>query len=149
MKAKYPDKGYNSYALGALKEDNEKMKPNANVYTVGFFHKLSGSSKDRAVNLMKDLASDPVQYYDADIKTLKEVFGQISEDIVVTTVAYNAPDDATANTATEKAAEGTTAAATDKTNATPKTGDTRSAAPLAVTAVAAAAIVVLVRKKND
>ena len=75
------------------------------------------------------------------------MFGKISEDIVVTTVAYNAPGDATA--ATEKAAEGTTAAATDKTNGTPKTGDARNAAPLAVTAIAAAAVVVLVRKKND
>ncbi len=146
MKEKYPDKSYGSYDLGALKVDNEKVKPNANVYTVGFFDSLSGTRKERAVALMKDLASDPVQYYDADINTLKEVFGKISEDIVVTTVAYNAPGDATA--ATEKAAEGTTAA-TDKTNGTPKTGDARNAAPLAVTAIAAAAVVVLVRKKND
>jgi Mg-chelatase subunit ChlD len=149
MKEKYPGKSYGSYDLGALKVDNEKVKPNANVYTVGFFDSLSGTRKERAVALMKDLASDPVQYYDADINTLKEVFGKISEDIVVTTVAYNAPDDATAATATEKAAEGTTAAATDKTNGTPKTGDARNAAPLAVTAIAAAAVVVLVRKKND
>ncbi|MBP1590966.1 MAG: LPXTG cell wall anchor domain-containing protein, partial [Oscillospiraceae bacterium] len=130
----------------ALKVDNEKVKPNANVYTVGFFNDLSGSQKDRAVNLMKDLASDPVQYYDADVNTLKEVFGKISEDIVVTTVAYNDSNNSSAETqkATEKPAS-----TTDKTNGTPKTGDSRSAASLAVTAVAAAAIVVLVRKKND
>ncbi len=146
MKEKYAGKSYGSYDLGALKVDNEKVKPNANVYTVGFFDSLSGSQKDRAVALMKDLASDPVQYYDADIDTLKEVFGKISEDIVVTTVAYNDGNSASAETqkVTEKAAD-----TTDKTNGTPKTGDTRSAAPLAVTAIAAAAVVVLVRKKND
>ena len=146
MKEKYAGKSYGSYDLGALKVDNEKVKPNANVYTVGFFDSLSGSQKDRAVALMKDLASDPVQYYDADIDTLKEVFGKISEDIVVTTVAYNDGNSASAETqkVTEKAAD-----TTDKTNGTPKTGDARSAAPLAVTAIAAAAVVVLVRKKND
>ena len=146
MKEKYAGKSYGSYDLGALKVDNEKVKPNANVYTVGFFDSLSGTQKDRAIALMKDLASDPVQYYDADIDTLKEVFGKISEDIVVTTVAYNDGNSASAETqkVTEKAAD-----TTDKTNGTPKTGDTRSAAPLAVTAIAAAAVVVLVRKKND
>ena len=146
MKEKYAGKSYGSYDLGALKVDNEKVKPNANVYTVGFFDSLSGSQKDRAVALMKDLASDPVQYYDADIDTLKEVFGKISEDIVVTTVAYNDGNSASAETqkVTEKAAD-----TTDKTNGTPKTGDARNAAPLAVTAIAAAAVVVLVRKKND
>lgn len=146
LNGQYKNKGYGAYDLGALKVDNEKVKPNANVYTVGFFNDLSGSQKDRAVNLMKDLASDPVQYYDADVNTLKEVFGKISEDIVVTTVAYNDSNNSSAETqkATEKAAS-----TTDKTNGTPKTGDSRSAASLAVTAVAAAAIVVLVRKKND
>lgn len=146
MKAKYPDKSYGSYDLGALKVDNEKVKPNANVYTVGFFDSMYGTSKERAVAVMKDLASDPVQYYDASVDTLKEVFGKISEDIVVTTVVYNDGNSASAETqkVTEKAAD-----TTDKTNGTPKTGDTRSAAPLAVTAIAAVAVVVLVRKKND
>lgn len=144
---KYP--GYSAYEKGALKYDNENMKPNADVYTVGFFHKLTGNSKDHAVDFMKELASDSKHYYNADIDSLKEVFIEISDDIVL-----EEPEEVTQAVVTEAAPAATTQAAgtttsDNKTDSTPKTSDSRNAAPLATAACVALAAAAATKKKKN
>jgi len=143
---KYP--GYSAYEKGALKYDNENMKPNADIYTVGFFHKLTGNSKDHAVDFMKELASDSKHYYNADIDSLKEVFIEISDDIVL-----EAPEEVTQAVVTEAAPAATQAAGTttsdNKTDSTPKTSDSRNAAPLATAACVALAAAAATKKKKN
>ncbi len=148
-KAQYPD--YDAYEKGALKIDNEEVKPGANVYTVGFFHSLNGSSKDHAEKYMKDLASSQTQYFNADVSSLKEVFAEIADEIVieVTTVAYQAPAENENEKAESSAAAVTTTAAETKANATPKTADSRNIAPALTAAFGACAAIALTKKKKE
>lgn len=59
------DYGYNSHQNASLQYDNENLKTNATVYSIGFFHKGSTAKKEQYV---RDLASDPSKGYTANDK---------------------------------------------------------------------------------
>ena len=52
------DNSYYYNANYALKYDNEEIKPNTNVYTIGFYESMSGKELEFAKRFMKDLSTN-------------------------------------------------------------------------------------------
>ena len=72
-----------SYA-NAVIDTAKQMMNNYNLYSLGFFHSLSGSEKDFGVTLMKQLTNMADGYHQVDkAEDLQFAFGDISEDINV------------------------------------------------------------------
>ena len=71
------------YAYGNAVFDTAKsIESGWNLYTLGFFHALSGSDLSFGKKLMSDLPADPDMYYEVtDVDNLEFMFGRIAEDI--------------------------------------------------------------------
>lgn len=82
-----PSGSYSSYTssveyANAVIDKTENMKSKYNVYSLGFFHGLSGISKDFATALMRELTNKSDGYYQVDkAEDLQFAFGDISEEI--------------------------------------------------------------------
>ena len=70
-----------AYANGVI-NTAENIMSNYNMYSLGFFHDLSGVEKDFAVDLMKFLTNMPDGYHQVDTaENLQFAFGDIQETI--------------------------------------------------------------------
>lgn len=70
-----------AYANGVI-NSAENIMSNYNMYSLGFFHDLSGVEKDFAVDLMKFLTNMPDGYHQVDTaENLQFAFGDIQETI--------------------------------------------------------------------
>ena len=110
-----------AYANGVINTADNVMS-NYNMYSLGFFHDLSGVEKDFAVDLMKMLTNMPDGYHQVDTaENLQFAFGDIQETIsdgskiviniacpVDVNVTYNGETlSSAANTYSDKASFGT------------------------------------------
>lgn len=110
-----------AYANGVI-NTAENVMSNYNMYSLGFFHDLSGVEKDFAVDLMKMLTNMPDGYHQVDTaENLQFAFGDIQETIsdgskiviniacpVDVNVTYNGETlSSAANTYSDKASFGT------------------------------------------
>ncbi len=69
-----------NYANAIYDYAEKTLKPNYNVYTLGFFHSLSGSDLDFARKFLDDIQNRA--YYDVtDVDKLEFTFGEVAEDI--------------------------------------------------------------------
>lgn len=60
-----------------------ELKKSCNLYTLGFFHNLSGSSLTSARELLQSVASNQQQYYEVtSAEELEFAFGEMSEDLL-------------------------------------------------------------------
>lgn len=84
-----PDGNYSWYYTSvsyanAVIDTAEAMMDSCHIYSLGFFHDLSGESKDFAVQLMQKLTNETDGYHQVDrAEDLLFAFGDISEDISV------------------------------------------------------------------
>lgn len=62
-----------------------------NVYTLGFFHSISGSTKDFASKFMSDLAGGPKGTYTevTNVDDLEFAFGEVAEDITKEDIEFH------------------------------------------------------------
>lgn len=128
---------YYDYENYALEYDIKNLQPLATVYTIGFFHNISDEDKKQfAQDFMKDLASEPVDYYDADLTNLKGVFNDI---------AYQIVPEAKPQT-TDIAVTVTEAAAANDVAESPKTSDT-GVLPVIMVAALAGTVIIATRKR--
>lgn len=61
------------------------------IYSLGFFHSLSGSALAFCQRFMRDIASDGKYYEVIDVEDLEFVFGEISADITVSPYTFKFP----------------------------------------------------------
>lgn len=72
-----------AYANAAVNKANELRQQGYNIYTLGFFHNISDSTKPFANELMKDIASAPdMSYIVNDPEKLSSVFSEVSNSVV-------------------------------------------------------------------
>ncbi|MCD7827724.1 MAG: VWA domain-containing protein [Clostridiales bacterium] len=130
------------------------------IYSIGFFHSLSGTQLTYGKTLMKDIQNALyLEVYDPD--QIRDAFFDIAEDITTPSTSANdattaapattaAADDNTTTTApttAEPATASTTAAATTNTSI-PKTGETAVGVAAAALVLAAGIVFVAVKKKD-
>lgn len=128
------DYGYDSYQNASLQYDNENLKTDATVYSIGFFHKGSTAKNEQYV---RDLASDSQKsYIIEDGDKLPEVFKLIFNDIVNPDPI---PDGKTEDSIFNETPVGTTS--------TPKTGDKGISIIIGIMALAGIGIVIGKTKK--
>ena len=94
------DYGYDSMQNTALQFDNENLKTDATVYSLGFFHNVYSTENAAFV---RDLASDPIYNRTVenaeDLKdALREMFSDIPEEGKVEGPVTDAPVDGTTST---------------------------------------------------
>ncbi len=81
---------YNSIEYSCYKYANfvynlaQTLKESYTIYTLGFFHSLSGSRLTFGEKLMEDIATDGCYYEVTDVDELEFEFGNISSDITYT-----------------------------------------------------------------
>lgn len=81
---RYNSSDSSSYAYANVAYDKAaELKNDYNIYTLGFFHSLSGSKLDFGRRLMADLASSASQYYDVtDPDQLLFTFGDVAQTVL-------------------------------------------------------------------
>ena len=79
----YSSAEHSYYAYGNAVYDTAKsIDREWNLYTLGFFHALSGSNLNFGRKLMSDLPADPGMYYEVtNVDDLEFMFGKLAEDI--------------------------------------------------------------------
>lgn len=66
----------------AVVDIGQEIMKSYNLYSLGFFHQLSGTSKETAVNLMEMLTNQTDGYHEVvEAENLQFAFGEIAEDI--------------------------------------------------------------------
>ena len=76
------DSSWYSYGNAALAIADD-LKAKYNIYTLGFFHSLSGKDLTFGRQLMQDMASYPNQYYDVtDPDNLSFEFGNVAQSVI-------------------------------------------------------------------
>ena len=83
--ARYSTSEYGKFAPNASAVYNTAvpLKNKYGIYTLGFFHSLTGTELKLGRQLLKDIASDPKNYYDVvDPKDLEFAFGEIYNSLV-------------------------------------------------------------------
>ena len=129
------DYGYDSYQNASLQYDNENLKTDATVYSIGFFH--SGNSNSKDAQYVRDLASDTKKsYIIKNGNELPKIFTLIFNDIVNPNPV---PDGKTEDTVIDETPVGTTS--------TPKTGDKGIGVIIGIMALAGLGIVIGKTKK--
>ena len=80
----YTDSDYTSYRYANYAYNTAAgLKEKYTIYTLGFFHDLSGNKLTFAQRFMKDLASQEDYYYEVtDADDLVFVFGEIAQDLL-------------------------------------------------------------------
>lgn len=129
---------YDSYQNGALNLDNSDLKPLATIYTIGFFHEQNDATDADDEAFMRDLASDPSNYYNANLSNLNQVFDQIVYEIEPET---NPNANKVNNTSND------TVTTVAKNTDSPQTSDNGISSIIVLTALAGTMLVVT-RKNN-
>ena len=128
------DYGYGSAQNAALQFDNENLKTDATVYSIGFFH---GYYSDENAAFIRDLASDAAySYIVTDSDDLDDAFQTIFQQIV--TEDPKKPAGKVEGSVTDAPVDGTTS--------TPKTADKGLGVVVAMMAMAGLGIVLGKRK---
>lgn len=128
------DYGYGSAQNAALQFDNENLKTDATVYSIGFFH---GYYSDENAAFIRDLASDAAySYIVTDSDDLDDAFQTIFQQIV--TEDPKKPAGKVEGSVTDTPVDGTTS--------TPKTADKGLGVVVAMMAMAGLGIVLGKRK---
>lgn len=78
------------YANAALKYDNEQVKPDTTVYTIGFYTTMTDEEKKFPTRLMKDLSSGGSSIASTP-EELVEQFNKFAEDITAVETVDEAP----------------------------------------------------------
>ena len=74
---------YYGYGNACIATTDRLKEASYNIYTLGFFHSLSGQNLTFGRQLMKDMASSDSQYYEVvNAEDLEFTFGEIAEDVV-------------------------------------------------------------------
>ena len=143
------------YANGAVARANELKADGINIYTLGFFHKISASSQTFADNLMKEMATQPeMSYIVTDPKLLSGVFAEVANSVVNynRVATYKKTVDVEVTPAEATPAKKAEDKKTDKSNQdSPKTGDNNNNTALIsviIIGIAAAAVTSKARKAD-
>ena len=76
------DSSYYKYGNTCVNTADALKTKSFNIYTLGFFHSLSGSDLTFGRQLMKDIASSANQYYEVtNVDDLEFTFGEIADDV--------------------------------------------------------------------
>lgn len=92
----YTSSDYSTYRYANFAYNTAtELKENYTIYTLGFFHSLSGSALTFAQKFMKDLATDEDKYYEVtDVDDLVFMFGELAGDLAtIDTDGDGLPDD--------------------------------------------------------
>ncbi len=133
------DRSYFRYGNAALKYDDVNIKPNTNVYTIGFFQGLTGTKATFAPQLMKDLAnrlSTVAETEDELIKAFENFAGDITR--VETPDTPTQPSSGNSGTTTTT----TTNAVQNPSNAAEIAAAIQTGSPLTYVVIIAAAFVI-------
>ena len=136
------DSSYYRYGNAALQYDDAFIKPNTNVYTIGFYQRLTGKNATFAPQLMKDLANRLSTVAETEDELI-EAFDNFAGDItrVETPDTPTQPSSGNSGTTTTTTS-GSTNAIQNPSNAAEIAASIQTGSPLTYVVIIAAAFVV-------
>ena len=78
----YQDHSYSYSYANVAYETAKKLKEKYKIFTLGFFHKLSGNNLEFCKRFMRDIASDNSYYEVTKVEDLVITFGEVADDVV-------------------------------------------------------------------